>query len=603
MTPTAQLNLLDVQTTGPAAHKGGDGVAAPAVSGGGGGATQPYSPKNFAEKILTAFDRVATRYPSGWWLQANSVAFEMSEREYLRRIATALELSQIEPEKFYGEICRQDRYFLGKYVLGHPLTWVYHKPKMDLSQSLRNSRALFLEPRFWGKTTTETITASIQDVLIDPNDTILLWTGVSELATKILEGIKSHFLSNDSFRSLFPQYCPPRGKDWGNTTEATLPSPLRTNNRMEPTFMAASLTTSLTGFHFGRIRADDLINEKNCTTREQIQFGVDKFQKSFPLLLNPATGPYTLVGTRYDFADVYGHVLDKLNSATGGDFTCVVQSAETADGQAACPLMMDGVELQKLRATLGPVNFAAQMRMNPTTEHQSVSQSDFDGCWHNDTEADLRRANLYLLTDAAFSKRESADYCGLIVAAVLPKPDAYWDVIEYTRAHMDPRAFLEQVWRYWDKYKPLGGFQAITVQSATLDQVLAFFLNEDMQKRNEFLPIHRIELGGIDKIKRITRAVTRLKQKKLRLRRDMFELQDELLRYPKAPHDDLSDPLSDLAEVGRAPEAPVAAAVLPSADLIDMSLGGMWRAMSRLANNVTLNDSDPVDRALSRVAA
>jgi hypothetical protein len=116
------------------------------------------------------------------------------------------------------------------------------------------------------------------------------------------------------------------------------------------------------------------------------------------------------------------------------------------------------------------------------------------------------------------------------------------------------------------------------VQKATLDMVLMFFLQEDMRRRDEYLPIKGVDIAGIEKAhKRIGRLVTRLEQGKFRIRRDMPEIEDELLRWPKSPKDDLSDCLSDLAEV--APLRVEKPTIITPAKTMPITISGMLDAM------------------------
>jgi hypothetical protein len=265
----------------------------------------------------------------------------------------------------------------------------------------------------------------------------------------------------------------------------------------------------------------------------------------------------------------------------GGDFFCVVQPSENDDGEAAVPVMATKEVLMQQRKDMGG-RYPAQMLQRPQNEHQRIIPEMFR--YHADSEAEIKASWLALLTDAAFSKRESADFVALVVCVVTP--DNYWDVLEYTRERMDPRAFLNRIWHYWDKYKPLGGLQRVTVQKVTVDQVLAFFLDEDMKVRDEYLPIHKIDLGGVGKEQRIERAVTRLRSERLRIRRDMPELEDEFLRFPKSPHDDLTDALSDLAVIAPMRAEKAAVPVTPKAPA-DFSFANMWRGLSDKAHAAT----------------
>ncbi len=71
--------------------------------------------------------------------------------------------------------------------------------------------------------------------------------------------------------------------------------------------MTAGLETSLTGLHFDIIIDDDLVNDKNTSTKEQIQKVIDVYNDSFNLL--DRGGTHVVVGTRWSNRDLYGHIL------------------------------------------------------------------------------------------------------------------------------------------------------------------------------------------------------------------------------------------------------------------------------------------------------
>jgi hypothetical protein len=521
----------------------------------------------------------------GWWEAVESVAFACSETDYFARLELAEKEAAkigISHDEFHRDMFRRDLYYLRRVALSEKwgetedrLRWEYDKPGSDLAIDPRYPRQLWLEPRGWRKSS-KLRAKMIQRVLRNPNIALLYQTGVLELATSGLAEIKGVFLENRYLRRYFPELCPKSDME----NRCTFTSPGRTQTQVEPTITAASTNTNLTGRHYDEIYGDDWINEDNCTTRELVRQSVEALRLTFPLLRRH-DGGMTVAGTRYDFADVYGHIIETMSREVGGDFFCVVQPAENDDGTAAVPAVATTEVLTQWRRDLGG-QYSAQMLQRPQNEHQRITPDLFR--YHADGEAEIKGAWLALLTDAAFSKREGADFVALVVCAVTP--DNHWDVLEYTRDHLDPRAFLNRIWHYWDKYKPLGGLQRITVQSATLDQVLAFFLNEDMRTRDEYLPMHPVSVAGLDKVKRIERAVTRLRSERLRIRRDMPELEDEFLRFPKAPHDDLTDALSDLAVIAPMRAEKAAVPVTPKAPA-DFSFANMWRGLSDKAHAAT----------------
>jgi len=457
-----------------------------------------------------------------WLVWADSVAFEFTEIEYLEALEQTRLAKGIEETEFYAQVCREDLYFLAKYVLcdksanENKLLWRYHKPAADLASDPRYPRQMWLEPRGWLKSTLKTEAKIIQRIIRNPDTAIFLWSEIERLSSDWLEKIKGHFLGNARFRQLFPAFCPPLGAhEFGNKTEFTVPN--RKVNRLEPTLRAVSPGMELKGNHPDENFFDDLIGKESSKNRDRIRVAEQAFRDSFAMLPDKERGPTQVIGTRWNFGDDEGVAPEDI-----GD--------------------------------------------------------------HEDTVEDLRRCNLYILCDSALAVTQRSDFSA--VGVVAATPDGFLDVVEYTRGRVDPHEFMETVWGYWGRYKALGlPILGIGLQQAVLDRVLAFFINQRAKADHEFLPWHPVRIAGIAKVARMRRLIPLAKNGKLRLRKDaMPELRDELVRLPEPkPHDDLCDMLSEFADVVKWPDQTARRAVAPAAARpltgLPLTAAGMYEAM------------------------
>ena len=125
---------------------------------------------------------------------------------------------------------------------------------------------------------------------------------------KVMRSIKWHFESNELFRACYPDFCPPEGKKWGTEEDFTVPN--RTKNVKEPTLMIGSEGSPRTGFHYDLIINDDLHNEDNTYTPEQVNKVIDGWEKQGPLFKIPRSLTMRIqIGTIWDFEDVNVHVM------------------------------------------------------------------------------------------------------------------------------------------------------------------------------------------------------------------------------------------------------------------------------------------------------
>lgn len=600
MRATTQLDLLPVQTDGLAAQAGGYGAVASRVlkpTGGmlRGNATQileKFSAAKSGPVVMPAAAKALTGDPlllaAPWLLWADSLAFEMTEVEYLEAHERTRLEQNIGEDQYYAELCRQDLYFLAKFVLhqddGKPnkLLWRYHKPSCDLATDPRYPRQMWLEPRGWLKSTVKTEAKIIQRIIRDPNTALFLWSETLDLSANWLDKIKGHFLSNAYFRRLFADLCPAVGqREFGNKSEFTIPN--RKFKRLEPTLMAVSAGMELKGFHPDEQFFDDLIGRQSSENADHIRKAEQSFRDSFAMLPNKERGPVQVIGTRWNFGDVHQVIADSMSIENGGDFLSCVTDCELPDGSPSLPELDNAASLAVSRRTLGASYFAV-MRQNPIADGEGIKPADIID--HETTVEDLRRCNVYMLLDSALATTARSDFSAIgIVAAT---PDGFLDVIEYTRARVDPFEVMKAINDYWARYKQLGiPLQGIGLQGAVLDRVIGFFVQKEAVARNEFLPWKRVDVAGIPKVVRMKRLIPLARNHKLRvLKNAMPELREELLRLPAPkPHDDLCDMLAGFTDVVRWPEAGAAAPKAPATpEDLDMSLAGMWRALSRQAN-------------------
>lgn len=125
---------------------------------------------------------------------------------------------------------------------------------------------------------------------------------------KVMGTIKTHFMENELFRACYPDFCPLEGKKWGTEEEFTVPN--RTMNVNAPTLMIGSEGSPRTGFHYDLIINDDLHNEDNTNTVDQIRKVIESWEKQAPLMKRPGKPNKRIqIGTIWDFDDVNIHVM------------------------------------------------------------------------------------------------------------------------------------------------------------------------------------------------------------------------------------------------------------------------------------------------------
>lgn len=156
--------------------------------------------------------------------------------------------------------------------------------------------------------TTAVVVRIVQLVLCFPDIRILLMQATAKNSRGLLREIKSHFNGQNQMSklpTLFPEFC---NTDTRMGTADGFVSPGRKRTHLkEWTVGIASPKSVKTGQHYDYMFADDLVTDQNFRSKEQQEKTIEDF-KNYTPLIEPG-GYKTITGTRYTFADLYGHII------------------------------------------------------------------------------------------------------------------------------------------------------------------------------------------------------------------------------------------------------------------------------------------------------
>lgn len=170
-------------------------------------------------------------------------------------------------------------------------------------------RMLLLDSRGFAKSTINCVCHTIQWIINYPNIAILIIQANLQKVNLVIDEIKSHFQYNEEFRALFPEHCPQRRiPDWGKVDRFTTLA-RKDKKRKEPTLLGVSIDTGVAGMHFHVMKFSDIVEQDNSETREQILKVISRFGM-FRNLLDEPDGWIDVEGTRYDYSDLYGRIIE-----------------------------------------------------------------------------------------------------------------------------------------------------------------------------------------------------------------------------------------------------------------------------------------------------
>jgi len=201
-------------------------------------------------------------------------------------------------------------YYLCKYILGYnKLSPGFHRKACKFYDEHLYDLQLHLHPRGNFKTTMFTVAGSIRLALLDPDITILIRTNTEDNAKEFVAEIKKHFISNQKFRTLFPEHAVTMRREEGPAGKFTTPARTKPWLRA-PTFQGSSVSQRLTSRHFIHIKFDDIVDEDNTATPELRFKTRQTYNRSLSLcdgLTKEGLPWHHLVGTRWHLDDAYHH--------------------------------------------------------------------------------------------------------------------------------------------------------------------------------------------------------------------------------------------------------------------------------------------------------
>ncbi|MFH2044489.1 MAG: hypothetical protein ABIK92_05020 [Pseudomonadota bacterium] len=399
----------------------------------------------------------------------------------------------------------------------------------DYGEPVKNWK-LVLMPRLTFKSTLCLQAFAIQQIVLNPNIRILITTENFSNSKFYLGQIKKTFESNELLKSLYGDFVAPTG--W---REDYITVSQRTVNSKEPTIMCGGVDKTITGFHYDLIIADDIVTPNNIGTIEQIN-KVINYYKDFNNLLDKVNpGKVIVIGTRWNFNDLYQHIIDNEYV----NFNIFIRQAHNPDGSLFFPKILPQEELDRLRISLGNYLYSCNYENNPVDkEHAKFKQVWIKYYPENMQCPQLAEMNIYTTIDPAISERIEGDFSGIITVGVDSDNNKF--VLETKRLKVNPFELINEMFEVYKRFKP----QAMGLEMAVFQKVLKYWLMLEMQKRNVYLPIVELKSEQKSKEYRISGLQPFFEFGSVYISKSMRELEDELLTFPIMRHDDLIDPLA-----------------------------------------------------------
>ncbi len=355
---------------------------------------------------------------------------------------------------------------------------------------MNRKRSLVLAPRDHGKSIILTVAYVIWRVIKNPNIRILIVSNSATAASKMMNGIKSHFESNKILRAIFGNYV---GKQWSN--EAITVSKRTQVGLREPTISVVGVYGTIVSGHFDLIIPDDLCDFENTRTKSQR----DKLWNWLWMVLMPTLetneidpskdGSIHFIGTRYHDDDLYGRAIGSVDKPGFLWNDTLNDGAIQYNGRTATNSEIDemgGVQnkltalwaerksvkrLKQMRRDSGSIIFALQYQNNSELSKGRIFKLEDFSRKYSELPADCM---LFAGTDLAVKQEETNDWFSIAVIAVSRSTkDIY--LLDVMRWRISAPKQFEKIKSWYKAWE----FLKVGVESVAYQEAMAQWLREN----------------------------------------------------------------------------------------------------------------------------
>lgn len=439
--------------------------------------------------------------------------------------------SQAEKMEAARQLCKKSLKFLCRDILEMKDWDVCHDDIERFDKSSTKNRQLLLIPREHLKTSVFTIGRSIQEILNNPNISILIVNEIIGNSIKMAAELKA-YLTRTALADLFGSFVPLDDRPW-RQDEFTIAQ--RTSADKTPTITCAGVGTALTSQHYDKIVADDILSRDSVNTSEQIQKTRNFYSDLLDLQKKP-NGKLCVIGTRWHDSDLYGQILDDpIERALFDVHVRAATDDATLTGKVIFPKKFNSQILADLRASKGSYDFSCQYFNQPVpsdTQHFKPPVRYWDSI-------PTRAIRMITVDPAPPDPDVSGDPDYNVITACRFTKANQLIVEEYRRGRFSPSQVINHVFDMWGKSPTL----YVGVESVIYQKVLIHLLDLECKKRGVFLRIVPI-IPHKSKFQRIMGLQPLWESGNILLKRGMIELEDEFSRFPRGKHDDILDTLA-----------------------------------------------------------
>jgi len=191
-------------------------------------------------------------------------------------------------------------------------------------------------------------------------------------------------------------------------------------------------------------------------------------------------------------------------------------------------------ELMNTKRVVGTYDWASLYQQTPILGESQEFKPHF---FQTRTQEEVDRINTrkFLTIDTAISKKASADYTGLCDNSV--DSENFWNLKAW-RTKVGPKELIDLIFTLHERRQ----YEKIGIEKTIYLQAIQPFMDDEMRKRDKFLPIVELQHNQTQKEVRIRGLIPRYESKSIfHIEGSCKDLEEEAMMFPLGVHDDTID--------------------------------------------------------------
>ena len=402
---------------------------------------------------------------------------------------------------------------------------------------------MILVPRSTFKSTFFTVGRTIQTLCKDRNERILLANATLANSQNFLGEIKSHLKKNPELIRLYGEFFDKKSKDSRDNLDQfdVLGKGLGIK---ESSITAVGVGGDIVSRHYSKIICDDLVNNENSSTRYQADKVIDWWKKAFSLL--DYDGEMIIIGTRWSYYELYSWILKEFE----GQIDTYIKGAYKKDGGLYFPELLNEEKLNELRGLQGSYIFSSFYLNNPVDEDSAlIKKSQIKYYKKGEEPSNL---NMFSVCDPAVSHSANADESSIVTVGV--DEENNWWILETRSGMWSTQELIDQLFSVNAMWKPI----TMTLEVIGQAQGIMLPIHDEEDRKKIYLPL--VEITSRPQVKKEIRIRSvlqpRFERGKIFIRDDMFDLEEQIIHFPRGERDDMIDALTDVEDIAYEAEPP-----------------------------------------------